>query len=376
MITTVDSYRLRHRLADSLRASGYLQSRRWLEAFRTVPREAFVDRFIISSPTGEQTLFDLAVDRPLALEAVYRDTNLLTQRDAGGTATSSSTTPSLMALMLERLDLWQGHSVLEIGTGTGYNTALLCHVLGDHTVTSIDIDPGLVVRARDALDGLGHHPHLIIGDGTQGVVEYAPYDRLIATCGVARVPASWLRQVAPDGVILVNLGYALARLTVDADGRATGPFTDYAAFMRLRPHPAYRTPTGREIVEMATEEGARSTVRIDGFPDYLGARPLECLRALVHPDVHKVIRHDGGGEAHVLGDPATGSWARARFIGSSRAAIVHGGVRDLWDDYMRIAQLWNEHGRPEPARYGLTITPDGVHTLWLDCPEHPVLVLD
>ncbi|AOS63496.1 methyltransferase domain-containing protein [Actinoalloteichus hymeniacidonis] len=376
MITTVDSYRLRHRLADSLRASGYLQSRRWLEAFRTVPREAFVERFIVSSPTGEQTLFDLTVDRIPALEAVYRDTNLLTQRDAGGTATSSSTTPSLMALMLERLDVRLDHKVLEIGTGTGYNTGLLCHALGDHAVTSIDIDPTLVVRARDALAGLGQHPHLIIGDGADGVAEYAPFDRLIATCGVARVPTAWLRQVSTGGVILVNLGYALARLTVDAEGKAVGPFTDYAAFMRLRPYPSFRTPTGREIIEMATEEGVDSAVRTDGFPDFLGARPLECLRALVHPDVHRVIRHDGGGEAHVLGDPATGSWARARSIGSARAAIVHGGTRDLWDDYMRIARLWNGHGRPEPARYGLTITPDGVHTLWLDCPDQPVLTLD
>ena len=76
--------------------------------------------------------------------------------------------PSLMARMLEALDVRDGHRVLEIGTGTGYNAALLCHRLGACNVVSIDIDPTLIVATRKRLAGLGHHPTLVVGDGTAG----------------------------------------------------------------------------------------------------------------------------------------------------------------------------------------------------------------
>src|SRR5690606_17586619 len=111
--TATDSAALRVQLVDRLIADGFLHEPRWQKAFLTIPREAFVDRFIVHDPaTGQHTHYDLTGDREAALAAVYSNVSLLTQLDAGGTATSSSTTPSLMALMLERLDLHPGHRVL------------------------------------------------------------------------------------------------------------------------------------------------------------------------------------------------------------------------------------------------------------------------
>jgi protein-L-isoaspartate O-methyltransferase len=77
--------------------------------------------------------------------------------------------PSLMAQMLEALDVRDEHRVLEIGTGTGYNAALLCHRLGSNNVVSIDIDATLVAVAKNRLAALGHHPTLVVGDGTAGL---------------------------------------------------------------------------------------------------------------------------------------------------------------------------------------------------------------
>jgi protein-L-isoaspartate O-methyltransferase len=65
---------------------------------------------------------------------------------------------------------------LEVGTGTGYNTALLCHRLGADNVASVDLDPGLVEQARSRLAGRGHDPVLVAGDGSIGVADRAPYD--------------------------------------------------------------------------------------------------------------------------------------------------------------------------------------------------------
>lgn len=132
------------------------------------------------------------------MEAVYTNASLLTQHDETGSATSSST-PSLMALMLERLNAHPGHTVYEIGTGIGYNAAILAHVLGEQAVVTVDIYPALVTRAGDALHRLGYHPRLITGDGALSVPEYAPYDRLIATRGLPRVPAGGWAKSAPAG---------------------------------------------------------------------------------------------------------------------------------------------------------------------------------
>ncbi|MGH3781669.1 MAG: methyltransferase [Pseudonocardiaceae bacterium] len=77
---------------------------------------------------------------------------------------------------------------MEIGTGTGYNTALLCHRLGDAHVTSIDIDPDPVADAREPLAALRYLPTLLAGDGARGASGNAPYDRIIATCAVSTIP--------------------------------------------------------------------------------------------------------------------------------------------------------------------------------------------
>src|SRR5690606_29139681 len=149
------------------------------------------------------------------------------------------TRPSLMAQMLEMLDLYDGAKVLEIGTGTGYNAALLCHRLGDANVTSIDIDPVLVESARARLAGLGYHPHLVTGDGATGVPDRAPFDRIIATAGVAGIPPAWIGQLVERGKIVADLRGELASALImtvkTTPDSVRGRFYDIAGhFMWLR----------------------------------------------------------------------------------------------------------------------------------------------
>lgn len=131
------------------------------------------------------------VTSPAGLDLVYSPVTLTTALADWGThqvAVSSSTKPDLMLRMLETLDVQDGHRVLEIGTGSGYNAALLAHRLGDDQVFSIDVDHELVDAARRRLDRIGRRPTLITGDGVNGLPEHAPYDRIIATCSVPAVP--------------------------------------------------------------------------------------------------------------------------------------------------------------------------------------------
>ena len=83
--------------------------------------------------------------------------------------TSSASGPVIVAVMLAALDAHEGHRVLEIGTGTGYNAALLTHRLGAEQVTSLEVDPDIATHAREALSDTGFGGVTVItGDGTHG----------------------------------------------------------------------------------------------------------------------------------------------------------------------------------------------------------------
>lgn len=361
---------LRHRLVDQLTERGYLHDPQWQNAFRTVPREAFLGHYMVLSPDGAHRTYDLTdtAQHEAALVAVYSDNPLITQQDKHGTATSSSTAPSLMALMLEALQAVPGMTVMEIGTGTGYNSALLSHVLGDSAVTTIDIDSALVTSARNALHQAGYHPTALVVDGVGGHPERAPYDRLIATCGVQRVPAAWLGQVRAGGLLLLNLGFGLLRLTVDGSGAASGPFLDYASFMPIRSDTADTAATARGVLALAQPDGTRHTAQ---FPDVLDERPLVFLRSVMMAGVQQVIEHRPQGPEYVLAHPASGSWARAQADGTGTGSVIEGGPRHLWDELLAVADTWLGHGRPEISSYGLTVTSDGQHELWNNSTSQP-----
>jgi protein-L-isoaspartate O-methyltransferase len=94
--------------------------------------------------------------------------------------------PTVMAGMLEALDLQPGHRVLEISTG--YHAALLCQRVGAHNVASVELDPALADAARRALAELGLHPRVHVGDGAAGLAAAAPFDRIIATASTDHIP--------------------------------------------------------------------------------------------------------------------------------------------------------------------------------------------
>lgn len=152
----------------------------------------------------------------------------------------SASQPSLVLDMLASLDVQDRHRVLEIGTGTGYNAALLAARLGDHAVTTIEIDAMVAEQARANLATSGHTPTVITGDGAAGYPAGAPYDRIIATASVrpGEVPYTWVNQTRPGGIIVTPWGPdyhngVMARLVVDENGRASGHLSSNLAFMRL-----------------------------------------------------------------------------------------------------------------------------------------------
>jgi protein-L-isoaspartate(D-aspartate) O-methyltransferase len=178
------------------------------QAFLCVPRDLFVEAFY--EQRGNTLSWDL-ITSPL-LETVYRDEALTTKIDQRGMPASSSSQPSLMAQQLEALDLSCGQRVLEIGTGTGYNAALMGQMVGESgMVVSIDSDADLVSAARLHLEQAGCTNVLaIVGDGFLGEASQAPYDRILATCGIRTLPRPWLYQLQQNGVLMSNVLFNLA----------------------------------------------------------------------------------------------------------------------------------------------------------------------
>ncbi len=113
--------------------------------------------------------------------------------------------PSLQALYLQTLRLTSKDRVLEIGTGSGYQTALLAQLAGH--VYSVERIRELSVRARDALDRLRiRNVALLVGDGTIGWSRYAPYDAILVAAGAPAVPSALIEQLAPGGRMLIPVG--------------------------------------------------------------------------------------------------------------------------------------------------------------------------
>jgi protein-L-isoaspartate(D-aspartate) O-methyltransferase len=145
----------------------------------------------------------------IPLDKVYADEAVPVKRDAQGMVISSSSQPSMMALMLNQLQLELGHNVLEIGAGTGYNAAIMQYIVGESgNVTSVEIDTVLAKQASDNLMRAGARASqvkVVTSDGAMGYAPRASYDRIISTVCIWDVPPAWIQQLKPHGILVTPL---------------------------------------------------------------------------------------------------------------------------------------------------------------------------
>ncbi|MCX4718141.1 methyltransferase, FxLD system [Streptomyces virginiae] len=221
-LTTPDptAEQLRNALVDQIRQEGHAVNPAAEAALRTVPRHLFVP--------------------DASLQAAYANQPVYVKYDTDGTSISCASQPAVVALMLDQLDAQPGERILELGAGTGYNAALLAHLVGDTGhVTTIDVDDDLVERARAHLAAAGYtNVDALTRDGAVGYADGAPYDRIIATVGAHGIPHAWLDQLAPDGRLVVpqRIKGSVSRSIVyeRRDGRWISLGSEMNTFMPLR----------------------------------------------------------------------------------------------------------------------------------------------
>ncbi|MGP3974426.1 methyltransferase domain-containing protein [Streptomyces sp. 8N114] len=311
------------------------------------------------------------------LTAVYGDLPLTTQVNDGCPTTdgefrlptSSSSMPSLMLEMLDLLQVADGHRVLDVGAGTGLQTAWLAHRLGSDNVVAVDVDPVLVEQAAKNVQAAGYSPAIMCGDGAAGWPQGAPYDRIIATYTVPEIPYAWVEQ-APGGRIVAPWGgsffsHSFVALSV-TDGEAHGRFSGYPAFMRSRtgrPPRGYLSDFLHHQDEAVETRTAINPLKIAHDAD------AQFWVGLALPDAWhmEVEAEDGSDEVTwwLLADDRS-SWAAADYVpGQSEYVIAQYGPRRLWDEVTHAWRAWNQHGKPQRDRAGITVTAEG-QRVWID----------
>lgn len=173
----------RERLVESLKRRGYISSPSVEAAMRRVPREEFLPRSLRD---------DAYVDTPLPI---------------GEGQTISA--PHMVAIMAEHLDLKPGMKVLEIGAGSGYHAAVCAEILGpEGHIYTVERISSLASFAESNLKKTGYASivTVIFGDGTIGLPEHAPYDRIFVAAGAPDIPSPLTEQLAEGGKLLVPVG--------------------------------------------------------------------------------------------------------------------------------------------------------------------------
>jgi protein-L-isoaspartate(D-aspartate) O-methyltransferase len=360
----------------------------WRAAFLAVPRHLFVPDLVWrdrEDGRGPQPV-RRAEQPDTWLQAVYRDEPVITQINDGAppsvptgspdsTAaphilyTSSTSMPTVVAEMLTALRAESGMSVLEIGTGTGWNTALLAHRLGCEHVTSIEIDPHISAHAQKALTDAGYGAVTVLtGDGALGHPQRALYDRVISTVCVYQLPYPWIAQTRAGGLIVTPWGTEyynghLLALTVTGDGSATGRIVGETAFMTLRGQRIPWIP----ISDIVTEDSqARAENKLSKrHPRYyiagydartaIGVQVPRCTPRYTSPDTE-----DPEGILWLL-DQWSNSWAAIHYQPDQPGPyrVRQYGPRRLFDEVSAAYRTWKAAGKPPAHTWRITITPNG-----------------
>lgn len=352
-------------LIDSLKQGGLLDAP--LEAaFRAIPRAAFLPNL----PTDQ----------------VYKDEAVPIKVDEDGTVLSSASQPSMMAIMLRQLDLQPGQNVLEIGTGTGYNAALMQVLVGDEgKVTSLEIDGQVAEQARANLQRAAMGEVLVVhADGSNGYAPRASYDRIMATAGIWDVPQMWVRQMKPKGVLVAPLwldGFEVsATLTLQPDGTLYSRDNRLCWFIRLRgqasgPETGVRVTTSGLYVyssghidgaalQMLLSDDADETylgMSMDAWEYWKGFLPYFVLHV---PETFTLARYHVEKDTAPYGINGSGfalvAQGSACFVSmSGRGTARSFGSADALLAVQDAISAWERDGKPRQDRLRLRLVPKG-----------------
>ena len=339
-----------------LKANQCLKSARLEHAVRAAPRQWFVSR--MHARSKNLRLINVNTSRPTRhqLERIYSDEPLLSHRDPP----SSTSQPSLVMDMLEALDIRPRAQVLEIGAGTGWNAALMAHLVeSSGSVVSIDNQPDVAQSARRHIKRAGlKNVHIVTGDGVNGYPKAAPYDRLITTVSCPDVFPAWLQQLKPNGIAVITLSelpgesWCLMLKLRKTKTHLTGEVASLPGFMLFTGK--HGSPPTASQAQQRLDEYAGAKVRkhravwaiLPGQGDFAMRRDLAFFAHL------EGLRVESLGNRFVLSVPDT----RGLCVLDNAHIDVIGGT-ECYRLYEKIQDRWLHLGAPKRLQYRVEVWP-------------------
>jgi len=343
----VDAY------VDDVKARAPIRSEAVERAFRRAERHRLLELFYsYDQERGEYDEIRIDPGNPSTehLKKVYSDSALAT-RVSGGLPSSSTSQPTLVAQMLELLELTPGQRVLEVGAGTGYNAVLMQEIVGEvGHVTTIDIQEDVVAQTRRLLQAAGYDRiEVIARDGALGCAENAPYDRIIATVGCPDISLNWADQLAEGGFMLIPLQHGgegfnpLVRIWREGE-RVRGELVGLSGFMsiqgelaaepRLSVADQKEAMAGSPIAERPLLEPVSSLCELEQHERWSKVSALCCFLAIA----------DGRMGWGVRGYGITERGRGACLIGKDKVEVY--GDPSLYDELMELCERWQRSGCP------------------------------
>ncbi|WP_043667535.1 methyltransferase domain-containing protein [Streptomyces xylophagus] len=347
---------------------------RWLAPVAHVARHKLVPRWWEADDSGQWILHDGPSEPETWAKVAYADRSVITRvgplhaDHAGpddrpeGLPTSSATLPSLVVRMLRHGRLGDGLSLLDLGTGAGGLTAYACYRLGDHCVTSLDVDPYLVSAAGVRLADMGYHPKMITADAAESVP--GSYDRIVST--VALAPGSGLRAILGALETGGRIATTIARTSLivtgwkDRSGDVIGRVErDMAGFMLTRSGDDYPPALAELLAVARAADGEVTSTGRYPVVDVANAWELRSMLEVTSPGVELSYESSGRRRTALLVHP-DGSWARASAEWIDPPEVHESGPQRLWKTLERIRNRVNAEGALPLLGAYVRITPDGV----------------
>ncbi|MFC2079356.1 protein-L-isoaspartate O-methyltransferase [Candidatus Bipolaricaulota bacterium] len=366
----------RTEFVNALAKAGVFRSERVRQAFLNVRRHQFIHHwFMLGTSTGVPAWSPVLLDSDHPsrehLQMIYSDQSLVTAVN-GILPVGSLSQPSLVARMLDELRTEESLRILEIGTCSGYNAALLSELVSETgIVVTIENRPEAAEDARETLSGEGYENVTVLcGDGFFGAPEHQPFDRLIATAGCSDISPHWLDQLRGGGTILIPLQHGqadyLLRVSPDEDhpdcasGRAVG----CAAFMSIEGIMAWANPWRCLIPPTEPDVEFQRKALPSCLPECeKGTSPLKEVR---HSDFHfflTLVCHElwHTTRSYGLADLSTGAKAtisRDGIITSGPPARAAQEAADrLVEKLTGIIKQWEGLGSPQACDFRIRFVP-------------------
>ncbi|MEU6959875.1 methyltransferase domain-containing protein [Streptomyces chrestomyceticus] len=355
--------------------------RPWMRAaFRDVPRVLFApdtvwvwhsddDRYHPVARADDEQRWAALVHHPTEPVVTQVDDGRPAHADGTGRLpTSSLSAADAVLTTLAATDPAPDSRVLHIGTGTGYDSALLCERVGAANLTTVEVDRTLADAARARLSGLGYRPRVVCADGESGRAQDAPYDRVLCTASLSRVPTAWIAQSAPGARIVTPWKSTLqpaglAVLTVAADRRtAGGRFGMPLTFMDLRGQRRADNPLPHVYTPQRWSESRYGTATLP--PDFLDDFHARFALGLQLPGVH-ATRTPTPDAVPAWWLSTDAAWAYV-----CAGETYQWGDRDLATEAERAYEWWLAAGRPDVFDFGMTVDGDEQRT-WFGAEDGP-----